>query len=59
MSNTAGRVANKGDTDRTPRSVASDLGLHRVLRPVSPNTYSVSILLKSIMDWYRPDNGPV
>ena len=35
---TAGWVANNVDTDQTPRSAASDLGLHCLLRPVCPNT---------------------
>ena len=32
------RVANTVDPDQTSRSVASDLGLHCLLRPVFPNT---------------------
>ena len=31
---TAGRTANSVDPDQTPRSVASDLGLHRFVRLV-------------------------
>ena len=34
----AGLVANSVDPDQTPRSAASDLGLHCLLRPVCPNT---------------------
>ena len=34
----AGQVANSVDPDQTPRSVASVLGLHCLLRPVCPNT---------------------
>ena len=30
-------VANSVDPDQTPRSAASDLGLHYLLRPVCPN----------------------
>ena len=33
----AGFVANSVDPDQTPRSAASDLGIHCVLSPVSPN----------------------
>ena len=33
-------VANSVDSDQTPHSAASDLGLHCLLRHVSPNTYS-------------------
>ena len=33
-------VANSVDPDQTPRSAASDLGLHCLLKPVSPNTQS-------------------
>ena len=35
-----GRVANGGYLDQTPRSAASDLGLHFLLRPVCSNTLS-------------------
>ena len=31
-------MANRADPDETPRSVASHLGLHFLLRPVCPNT---------------------
>ena len=34
----AAEVANSVDTDQTPRSAASDLGLHCLHRPVNPNT---------------------
>ena len=34
---TVGWVANSVDPDQTPRSAASDLGLHYLLRPVCPN----------------------
>ena len=34
----ARRVANNADPDQMPHSVASDLGLHCLLRPVCPNT---------------------
>ena len=33
-------VANSVDPDETPSSAASRLGLHCLLRPVCPNTYS-------------------
>ena len=33
----AGLVANSVDPDQTPRSAASDLGLHCLLRPDFPN----------------------
>ena len=33
-----GCVANRADRDQMPHSVASDLGLHCLLRPVFPNT---------------------
>ena len=33
-------MANSGDADQTPRSAASDLGLHCLIRPVCPNTES-------------------
>ena len=36
----AGCVANSVDPDRTPRSAASDLGLHCLLRSIFPNTRS-------------------
>ena len=35
----AGWVANSVDSDETPPSAASHLGLHCLLRPVCPNTY--------------------
>ena len=35
----AGRVANRVDPDETPRSAASHLGLHCLLRPVCPKPY--------------------
>ena len=31
-------VANSVDSDQTMHSVASDLGLHCLLRPICPNT---------------------
>ena len=37
----AGRVANSVDPDETPRSAASHLGLHCLLRPACPNTYGI------------------
>ena len=33
-------MANSVDSDQTPRSAASDLCLHCLLRPVCSNTYS-------------------
>ena len=33
-------MTNSADTDQTPHSVVSDLGLHCLHRPVCPNTYS-------------------
>ena len=38
VQNTAGWVANIVDPDQTPQSAASDLGLHRLLGRVCPNT---------------------
>ena len=35
---TVGGVANNVDPDQMPHSVASDLGLHCLLRLISPNT---------------------
>ena len=35
---TTGRVANGVDPDQTPRSAASDLSLHCLLRHVCPNS---------------------
>ena len=32
-------MANSADPDETPRSAASHLGLHCLLRPVCPNTW--------------------
>ena len=32
-------MANRVDSDETPRSAASHLGLHCLLRPVCPNAY--------------------
>ena len=40
MYTVAERVANSVDSDQTPRSAASDLGLHSLSRPVCPATYS-------------------
>ena len=37
MCKNVGRVTNSVDPDQTPRSVASDLGLHCSIRPVFPN----------------------
>ena len=39
MSKTCEWVANNGEPDQMPRSVASDLVLHCLLRLVCPNTY--------------------
>ena len=39
MSKVAGWVANRVDTDETPRSAASHPGLPCLLRPIWPNTY--------------------
>ena len=39
-------VANRVDPDETPRSVASHLGLHFLLRPVCPNTYAKCGILR-------------
>ena len=36
-------VANSVDPDQTPRSAASDLGLHCLLRPVRPNIFSIKM----------------
>ena len=44
--NIAGWVANRADPDQTPRSAASDLGLHCLLKPVCPiksDKYGLSI----------------
>ena len=37
----AGWLANSADSDETPRSVASHLGLHCLFRPVCLNTYGI------------------
>ena len=37
--NIAGSVSNSLDPDETPRSAASHLGLHCLLRHICPNTY--------------------
>ena len=34
---TAGQVANSVDPDQMPHSVASDQGLHCLLKPICPN----------------------
>ena len=40
------RVAKRVDPDETPHSAVSHLDLHRMLRPVCPNTYGkYSIML--------------
>ena len=39
-------MANSVDPDETPRSAASHLGLHCLLRPVYPNTYGKSGTVK-------------
>ena len=66
--NIAGRVANNVDPDQTPRSAASDLVLHCLLRPVCPNTYSTygnmiksnpsEILLDPPLGRYGSKDGP-
>ena len=38
LSKNAGLMENSADPDQTPRSAASDLGLHCLLRHVCPNT---------------------
>ena len=48
MSKTAGRVAASVDPDQTPRSAASDLGLHCLFRHVCPNTLVNSLSSYSI-----------
>ena len=54
----AARVANSVDLDQTPHSVASDLGLLCLLRPVCPNplqsvTIAVIRILKPWMTWLQ------
>ena len=39
----AGRVANSVGLDQTPRSVASDLGLHCLPMPVYPNILAICL----------------
>ena len=39
VSKIADRVANSADPDQTPRSAASDLGLHCLPRTIGPNTF--------------------
>ena len=46
-------MANSVDPDETPRSAASHLGLHCLLRPVCPNTYDKYGNLKNPMDGRR------
>ena len=56
----AGRVANSVDSDQTPRSAASDLGLHCLLRPVFPNTScKYGNLIKSNPHRIHPGSAPV
>ena len=38
------KVANSVDPDQTPHIVASDLGLHCLLRPICPNIILVNIV---------------
>ena len=38
-------MAYRVDPDETPRSAASHLGLHCLLRPVCPNTYSKMVIV--------------
>ena len=38
MSEIAGRLSNSVDSDQPPQNAASDLGLHRLLKSVCPNT---------------------
>ena len=39
-------MANSIDPDETPRSAASHLGLHCLLRPVCPNAYTIYVTFK-------------
>ena len=45
-------MTNSVDTDQTPRSVASDLGIHCLLRPVFPKTEKIR-LFKSVYVLHR------
>ena len=36
-------MANSLDPDQMPHPVASDLGVHCLLRPICPNTYGVTV----------------
>ena len=52
-------VANSDDPDQTPRSAASDLGLHCLLRHACPNTKSkygnfIKANPSEIITWIRP-----
>ena len=57
-------MANSVDPDETPCSAASHLGLHCLLRPVCPNTYSkyginvivISAIFTFITSCYFPAN---
>ena len=56
----AGWVANSVDPDQTPRSAASDQGLHSLLRPVFLNTKSkYGNVIKSNNLRNHPESAPV
>ena len=46
----AGWAANSVDPDQTPRSAASDLGLHCMHRPVCPKTEQIGQFDSSLFD---------
>ena len=39
-------MANNVEPDEVPRSAASHLGLHCLLRPVCPNTYNIFTVIR-------------
>ena len=57
VSKIAGRVANSVNPDQTPRSAASDLGLHCLLRLVCPKI-RVSTVVQSIRNFEPPIKEP-
>ena len=53
-------MADSVDQDQTPHSAASDLGLHCLHRPVSPNTWSkYDNMIKSTPHKYPPGSASV
>ena len=49
---TARGVENSVDPDQTPHSAASDQGLHYLLMPVYPITYSAFEIFKKVVVFY-------